>query len=191
MSLPECIEGCPQHESTHKTGVRHKKRHRFRTVSKTSLRGVEAGSGRMRVGFTEGCAQHESTQAVPKTFTGGPGGPGRVQRGGPGIQRLLSSRTNGSGYLFRDFKVVGLNLPTVSNTPPKGRRIYTYEYVYIYMYIYIYILYYICGPFLLSRREPKLGFDLSIAGSIARLDTRRGIEAMSLVLGAQQGSLLG
>ena len=49
MSLPQCIEGCPQHESTHKTRVRHKQRHRSRTVSKTSLRGVEAGSRRMRV----------------------------------------------------------------------------------------------------------------------------------------------
>ena len=39
MSLPQCIEGCPQHESTHKTRVRHKHRHRSRTVSKTSLRG--------------------------------------------------------------------------------------------------------------------------------------------------------
>ena len=38
MSLPQCIEGCPQHE----TRVRHKQRHRSRTVSKTSLRG-EAG----------------------------------------------------------------------------------------------------------------------------------------------------
>ena len=49
MSLPQCIEGCPQPESTHKTQVRHKQRHRSRTVSKTSLRGVEAGSRRMRV----------------------------------------------------------------------------------------------------------------------------------------------
>ena len=57
MSLPECIEGCPQHESTHKTRVRHKKRHRSRTVSKTSLRGV-----------FRGCAQHESTQPGPLTL---------------------------------------------------------------------------------------------------------------------------
>ena len=35
MSLPQCIEGCPQHE----TRVRNKPRHRSRTVSKTSLRG--------------------------------------------------------------------------------------------------------------------------------------------------------
>ena len=49
MSLPQCIEGCPQHESTHKTRVRHKQRRRSRTVSKTSLRGVEAGSRRMHV----------------------------------------------------------------------------------------------------------------------------------------------
>ena len=35
MSLPQCIEGCPQHE----TRVRLKQRHRSRTVSKTSLRG--------------------------------------------------------------------------------------------------------------------------------------------------------
>ena len=32
MSLPQFIEGCPQHE----TLVRHKQRHRSRTVSKTS-----------------------------------------------------------------------------------------------------------------------------------------------------------
>ena len=32
-----------------KTRVRHKNRHRSRTVSKTSRRGVEAGSRRMRV----------------------------------------------------------------------------------------------------------------------------------------------
>ena len=46
MSLPQCIEGCPQHE----TWVRHKQRHRSRTVSKTSLRGdrgrVGAGESR-------------------------------------------------------------------------------------------------------------------------------------------------
>ena len=47
MSLPQCIEGCPQHESTHKTRVRHKQRHRSRTVSKTSLRGRQGR--RMRV----------------------------------------------------------------------------------------------------------------------------------------------
>ena len=38
MSLIQCIEGCPQHA----TRVRHKQRHRSRTVSTTSLSG-EAG----------------------------------------------------------------------------------------------------------------------------------------------------
>ena len=67
MSLPQCIEGCPQHA----TRVRHKQRHRSRTVSKTSLSG-EAGQAH-----------------------GGPGGPGlsRGSRALPegGMARLLRS----------------------------------------------------------------------------------------------------
>ena len=60
MSLPQCIEGCPQHE----TWVRHKQRHRSRKVSKTSLRG-EAGYAHASPGdFGEGCAQHEGTQPL-------------------------------------------------------------------------------------------------------------------------------
>ena len=43
MSLPQCIEGCPQHESIHKTRVRHKQRHSsdllpHKTVQKTGSR---------------------------------------------------------------------------------------------------------------------------------------------------------
>ena len=76
----QCIEGCPQHESTqqrgangpltllpHKTQARHEKQHRSRTVNKTSLRGVEARSRRMRV-QGEGSPQHESTQPGPLTL---------------------------------------------------------------------------------------------------------------------------
>ena len=75
-------QGCPKHDSTqpgpltllpHKTRVRHKKWHRSRTVSKRSLRGVKAGSRRMRVqegsGVAgEGCAQHVSTRCEEKEF---------------------------------------------------------------------------------------------------------------------------
>ena len=95
MSLPQCIQGCPQHE----TRVRHKQRHRSRTVSKTSSRG-EAGQAHASPGdFGEGCAQHESMQPLTllphKTrsklsrsgqanpgFEGGQGGSGR-----PGLFR--------------------------------------------------------------------------------------------------------
>ena len=68
-------QGCPQHESTqpgpltllpHKTRVRHKNKHRSRTVSKTSLRGAR----RMRAQGVQGqgCPQHESTQPGPLTL---------------------------------------------------------------------------------------------------------------------------
>ena len=68
MSLPQCIEGCPQHA----TRVRHKQRHRSRTVSKTS--------------FGEGCAQHETRsgqQSANPAFEGGHAGPA-----GPGLSSV-------------------------------------------------------------------------------------------------------
>ena len=62
MSLPQCIEGCPQHA----TRVRHKQRHRSRTVSKTSLSGEAGEAHASPRDFGEGCEQHESTQPHKK-----------------------------------------------------------------------------------------------------------------------------
>ena len=86
---------------------------------------------------------------------GGPGGGARSSRGSRGSGAVWlgyyaagfcagSRRTNGSGHPLSacaganppDFKVVvgggkgRLNLPTLSNTPPKGRRIYVYTHTY-------------------------------------------------------------
>ena len=78
----------------------------------------------------------------------------QVQRGFRGVHNM---RAVGGGFgnvpdapPVGDFKVVGggrwrLNLPTVSNTPPKGRRIHVYVYMYIYIYVIMYYGYmYIC-----------------------------------------------
>ena len=72
MSLPQCIEGCPQHE----TRVRHKQRHRSRTLSKTSL--------------TKHLQNKHSRggRAGPGLSGGGPGGSG-VSGGGPGQARKV------------------------------------------------------------------------------------------------------
>ena len=65
MSLPQCIEGCPQHE----TRVRHKQRHRIRTVSKTSLRG-EAGWVQASPGLIKRSPKlRASSQALSKSRT--------------------------------------------------------------------------------------------------------------------------
>ena len=95
MSLPQCIEGCPQHESTHKTRVRYKQRHRSRTVSKTSLRGVEAGSRRMRVQEILGKDVHNMRSLLTLLLHKKAGGPPEVfpaektaknHRKAPGVQ---------------------------------------------------------------------------------------------------------
>ena len=69
MSLPQCIEGCPQHE----TRVRHKQRHRSRTVSKT--RGRQGRRRRVQEKFRGRMCTTDPCSANPR-FEGGQGGPG-------------------------------------------------------------------------------------------------------------------
>ena len=108
MSLPQCIEGCPQYESTHKTRVRHKQRHRSRT-------GVQGGSRASRV-----------SRRVAGGFQGAPGR-SRSPKKRSNIQDFVQEVPVGQmaqGTPFRcppwpDFKVVRggtgrLNLSTVS-----------------------------------------------------------------------------
>ena len=54
MSLPQCIEGCPQHE----TRVRHKQRHRSRTVSKEGRQSLLPHKTRSNKGFTTSMVVH-------------------------------------------------------------------------------------------------------------------------------------
>ena len=90
MPPTQCIEECPQHESTHKTRVRHKQRHRSRTVSKTSLRGRQ--DRRMRVQEVSGKDVHNMSK---------PSKPGRSEVSTQQIQDLSGgggSRVQGLGY---------------------------------------------------------------------------------------------
>ena len=103
MSLPQCIEGCPQHETGQaktKAQIRNSQQNEFK-------RGGRVGAGESRT-FREGCAQHESTQPLTllphKTQSklqgkhsgfeggqGGPGGPG-LSRGGESEQKMPKTK---------------------------------------------------------------------------------------------------
>ena len=132
----QCIEGCPQHESTqqrraygpltllpHKSRARHKKQAQVQNSRQNEFKRGRGGACESQ---KEGCPQHESTQPGPLTL-------------------LLAGPQSQGGRGGR------LNLPTLSNTPPKGRRIFTHIYIHTYLfsrlsntYMYIFIDYATC-----------------------------------------------
>ena len=88
MSFPQCIEGCPQHE----TRVRHKQRHRSRTVSKTSLRRSKLSrSGQANPRF-EG---ERNPSTLPKNRKRGGCRGARGSRGVWGGSRKFQGRSKG------------------------------------------------------------------------------------------------
>ena len=107
---------------------------RSRTVSKTSLRGVEAGFRRMRV----------------QDILGKDGGPGpgvsrgvaktrKNQKNAPEFCAGISSKTNGSGYPLSVPAVAPpLELPTVQHATQGSADMYVYICIYM-LCIYIYI----------------------------------------------------
>ena len=110
MSLPQCIEGCPQHE----TRVRHEQRHRSRTVSKTSLRG-EQGTQQIQ-DLRGGRGVQSCLEGVQGASRGGLWGSRQVQVSGS----RAFGRKNRSCMYIQDFvPALGqrgrFNLPSVQH----------------------------------------------------------------------------
>ena len=110
MSLPQCTEGCPQHE----TRVRHKQRHRSRTVSKTSLRGnCMASLLRSNIqDFVQEVSVGQMAQGTPFRCLPWPPPP-----------------------LFPDFKVLGGGEVKPPKCPTRHPRVGGYIYIYTHMYL--------------------------------------------------------